>query len=119
MDVGKKVKALKKKLRQIEELEEKKASGVELNADQEGKVRRDWRARGGETGARAGCVDGRGRQRPVKSGTIIIKMMMMIPRRGVMVITTTTILHLSRWRVGMYRVTCMHSLRGMADSIEI
>jgi len=38
MDVGKKVKGLKKKLRQIEELEEKKASGVELNADQQGKV---------------------------------------------------------------------------------
>ncbi|KAL1496509.1 hypothetical protein AB1Y20_016463 [Prymnesium parvum] len=38
IDVGKKVKALKKKLRQIEELEEKKAAGVELNADQQGKV---------------------------------------------------------------------------------
>ena len=40
MDVGKKVKGLKKKLRQIEELEEKKAAGSELNADQQGKVRR-------------------------------------------------------------------------------
>lgn len=38
LDVGKKVKNLKKKLRQIEELEEKKAGGVELNEDQLGKV---------------------------------------------------------------------------------
>jgi len=37
-DIGKKIKNLKKKLRQTEELEEKKAAGGELNADQEGKV---------------------------------------------------------------------------------
>jgi len=38
VDIGKKVKNLKKKLRQIEELEEKAKTGTELNDDQQGKV---------------------------------------------------------------------------------
>jgi len=38
MDVGKKVKALRKKIRQIEDLEEKAKGGVELNAEQKGKI---------------------------------------------------------------------------------
>ena len=38
VDVGKKIKNLKKKLKQIDELEQKLKSGVSLNEDQQGKV---------------------------------------------------------------------------------
>lgn len=37
-DLAKKVKNMKKKLRQVEELEERLGKGGELNADQQGKV---------------------------------------------------------------------------------
>ena len=38
VDVGKKIKNLKKKLKQIDELEQKLKTGLSLNEDQQGKV---------------------------------------------------------------------------------
>ena len=38
MDVAKKVKNLKKKVKQIEDLEEKLAKGLEINEDQQSKI---------------------------------------------------------------------------------